>query len=86
MYIDIFQFQLTTSIENILCAFIGQVSAQNKMLYLCRDFNIDLLKIDTDDSTTKLYKSLTTNLFVLHISPPTRISSHSQTLIDYFLK
>ena len=46
------------------------------------DFNIDLLKIENDDSIKDFYNSLTLNLFVPHITLPTRITSHSQTLID----
>ena len=46
------------------------------------DFNIDLLKIDSDKDIMNFYNSLTSNLFVPHITLPTRITSHSQTLID----
>ena len=46
------------------------------------DFNIDLLKIDSDKDIMSFYNSLTSNLFVPHITLPTRITSHSQTSID----
>ena len=68
--------------ENFFCHFIEKLSTQNKITYLCGDFNIDLLKIDTDENIKSFYSTLTSNLFVPHITLPTRITSHSQTLID----
>ena len=68
--------------KNIFCEFIAKLSSQNKIAYLCGDFNVDLLKIDTDENIKTFYSSLTSNLFVPHITLPTRITSHSQTLID----
>ena len=62
--------------------FIERVASENKVSYLSGDFNIDLLKIETDDSISDFYNSLTSHLFVPHITLPTRITSHSQTLID----
>ena len=61
--------------------FIEKISYENKISYLSDDFNIDLLKIENDDSIKDFYNSLTSNLFV-PIILPTRITSHSQTLID----
>ena len=68
--------------KNIFHEFIEKLSFENKISYLSGDFNIDLLKIETDDSINNFYNSLTMNLFVPHITLPTRITSHSQTLID----
>ena len=62
--------------------FIERVASENKVSYLSDDFNIDLLKIETDDSISDFYNSLTSHLFVPHITLPTRITSHSQTLVD----
>ena len=52
------------------------------MCYLAGDFNIDLLKSDTDNHTKDFFDTLTSNLFVPHITLPTRITNRSQTLID----
>ena len=68
--------------ENFFSDFIHKLSNENKVSYLCGDFNIDLLQIETNDSINNFYNSLTSNLFVPHITLPTRITSHSQTLID----
>ena len=62
--------------------FIEKLASENKITYLSGDFNIDLLKVDTDNKISDFYNSLTSNLFVPHITLPTRITSHSQTLID----
>ena len=68
--------------KKFFCEFIEKLSAQNKIAYLCGDFNIDLLKTEVDENIKTFYSSLTSNLFVPHITLPTRITSHSQTLID----
>ena len=47
-------------------------------------FNVNLLNIETDENTSDYYNLLTSNLFVPHITLPTRITSHSKTLIDNF--
>ena len=46
------------------------------------DFNIDLLQTEMDDKISNFYDTLTSNLFVPHITLPTRITSKSKTLID----
>ena len=68
--------------ENFWYALMDKISSENKISYLSGDFNIDLLKIETDDNIQNYYNALTANLFVPHITLPTRITSHSQTLID----
>ena len=40
------------------------------------------LKSDTDDHTKDFFDTITSNLFVPHITLPTRITNRSQTLID----
>ena len=51
-------------------------------IYLCGDFNIDLLKINTKDHYNTLYNNLTAAGYFPRISLPTRITNHSATLID----
>ena len=50
--------------------------------FLLGDFNIDLMKTDTDEHTSTYFDTMTSNLFVPHIIHPTRITPHSKTLID----
>ena len=59
-----------------------KLSSENKIAFLLGDFNIDLLKTETDDDISNFYNILTSNLFMPHITLPTRITSHSKTLID----
>ena len=67
--------------ENVFNEFMEKLSSENKVCYMNGDFNIDRLKIDSDKDIMDFYNSLTSNLFVPHITLPTRITSHSQTLI-----
>ena len=62
--------------------FISGLSAENKVSYLVGDFNINLLNTESDPDTHDFYDSLTANLFIPHITLPTRITSKSKTLID----
>ena len=57
-------------------------NTRNKTVYLCGDFNIDLLQHDTNNTTDNFIDHLYS--FGLHplITRPTRITSHSKTLID----
>ena len=62
--------------------FISGLSAENKVSYLVGDFNINLLNTESDPDTHDFYDSLTANLFIPHVTLPTRITSKSKTLID----
>ena len=57
-------------------------NTRNKTIYLCGDFNIDLLQYDTNNVTNYFIDLL--YRFGLHplITRPTRITSHSNSLID----
>ncbi len=68
--------------QNYFDKLINKLSTENKTSYLMGDFNIDLLKIEDDEKINNFYNIVTSNLFVLHITLPTRITSHSKTLID----
>ena len=50
-----------------------------------RDFNIDLLKINTKDNYNTFYNNLTAAGYFLRISLPTCVSNHSVTLRDNIL-
>ena len=51
-------------------------------IYLCGDFNIDLLKINSKNHYNTFYNSLTAAGYLPRISLPTRVTNHSATLID----
>ena len=57
-------------------------NTRNKTVYICGDFNVDLLQHDKNNDTNNFIDHLYS--FGLHplITRPTRITSHSKTLID----
>ena len=68
--------------QNYFEKIINKLSTEDKIAYLMGDFNIDLLKIEDEEKVNNFFNTLTSNLFVPHITLPTRITSHSKTLID----
>ena len=68
--------------SNFFGDFISRLSSENKFSYLLGDFNIDLLRADSDPHIQDFFDSLTANLFIPHITLPTRITARSKTLID----
>ena len=50
--------------------------------FLLGDFNVDLMKTESDEDSMTYLDTLTSNLFVPHIIYPTRITPHTKTLID----
>ena len=68
--------------KNYLEPVLLKLSSENKIVYLLGDFNIDLLKNESNEDINNYYNILTSNLFIPHITLPTRITSHSKTLID----
>ena len=71
---------IDTFLENF--SVIHNVVDKNKIFYVCGDFNIDLLKHETNRNT----KDFLDTLFSLGLYPmivkPSRITTHSNTLID----
>ena len=55
---------------------------QDKHIFLHGDFNVDLIKTESDKETAVFFDNLSSNLFVPHITLPTRITPHSKTLIN----
>ena len=56
---------------------------KNKLILLTGDFNVDLIKHDTDANSQRLIDIMSDRGFIQTISRPTRITSHSSTLIDH---
>ena len=51
-------------------------------LIICGDFNLDLLKLQTDDNITDFYDIIYTLFVIPTIIRPTRLIDNSQSLID----
>lgn len=56
---------------------------RNKHIVLVSDSNLDLLKFGSHTETTRLVDLMNENGYVPTISRPTRITSHSATIIDH---
>ena len=67
--------------ENFLNSLMEKLT-DSKNNFLMGDFNVDLMKTDTDEDSMTYLDTLTSNLFVPHIIHPTRITPHTKTLID----
>src|SRR6218665_2550142 len=62
--------------------FLRSSVAKGQELVIAGDFNVDLLKVNDHYETSQFYNCLTTYQLFPSITRPTRITSHSQTLID----
>ena len=72
--IEIFTEEYTELLNNL--------RSRSKFVYLCGDYNIDLLKISTNNVFNKFYENITSCGFIPKITLPTRICDTTSTLID----
>ena len=62
--------------------FITKISRENKNCYLMSDFNLNLLLHNSHAFTGKFLNVMFSRSFVPLITRPTRLTSHTATLID----
>ena len=62
------------------------IAKENKEVYICGDFNIDLLKIETLNSNQEYYNLLCSYGFLPQIIQPTRVVVNQSPLIDNILQ
>ena len=55
---------------------------ENKYICIMGDFNIDLIKLEEDSASNNFFDNMVSNMFIPHITIPTRITPTSKTLID----
>ena len=55
---------------------------ENKLVYIMGDFNVDLLKYDTDNDVQHFVNTLFSNFILPLITRPTRITNATATLLD----
>ena len=68
-----------TYMESVL----SKLSVENKEVYICGDFNTDLLKIESDNSYLKFYNLMTCHGFLSFIIHPSRVvEGQMPSLID----
>ena len=61
---------------------LQKISKEDKTIMIMADFTIDVLKYDTNTDSTAFLDSMYTNIFLPYITTPTRVTTHSKTLID----
>ena len=61
---------------------LSTIAKENKEVYICGDFNLDLLKIDTDHFTQHFFNLLCSYGLLPHFLQPTRVTESSATIID----
>ena len=67
---------------NYLNKLLENTSKGQKSIFLLGDFNVSLLNYNEHNETNEFLDSLASNSFIPLILQPTRITSHSNTLID----
>ena len=73
---------LTDFNSNYLNNLLQKISKEQKFVFLLGDFNINLMNYNVHKPTNEFLNSLAFNSFSPYILQPTRITSHSKTLID----
>ena len=68
--------------SNYLNKLLEKISKEQKSMFLLGDFNVNLLNYNEHNQTNEVLDSLTSNSLIPLILQPTRITSHSSTLID----
>ena len=61
---------------------LENISKEQKSMFLLGDFNVNLLNYNEHNQTNEFLDSLASNSFIPFFLQPTRITSHSNTLID----
>ena len=72
----------TEFIDIYLSELLQKLSREDKTIMLMGDFNIDLLKYDTNKDSTMFLDIMYTNFLLPYRKIPTRVTTHSKTLID----
>ena len=74
--------ELTDFNCNYLNKLLENISKEQISVFLLGDFNVNLLNYNEHNQTNEFLDSLASNSFIPLILQPTRITSHSNTLID----
>ena len=68
--------------KNFLNKLLEKVSTEQKSVYLLGDFNVNLLNCNDHPPTNEFLDSLVSNSVIPYTLQPTRITDHSETLIN----
>ena len=61
---------------------LEKLANEKKTVFLLGDFNVDLFKYEHHKATNEFLDSLSSNMVLPYIIQPTRITSHSKSIID----
>ena len=70
------------SFNYLINQLLDQISKEQKQIFLLGDFKINLLNYNELQPTNEILDSLDSNSIIPYILRPTRLTSHSKTLID----
>ena len=82
MRLEIFYFLAKFQYISSVIVVRQKISKEKKIFILLGDFNIDLIKCSSDDSTSDFFNLISSFNILPFITLPTRITNRSQTLID----
>ena len=82
MYIQTFSNNLNEFNISYLNISLQKISKENKNVFLLADFNVALLKYDKHAGTNKFIDTFSSYMYLPYILHPTRVTGHSQTIID----
>ena len=68
--------------DNYLKTLLQKTSEEKKNVFLPGDFNVDLIKFDKHAGTNEFIDSLSSYLYLPYILHRTKVTGHSQTVID----
>ena len=68
--------------NNYLNILLQKISKEKKNVFLLGHFNVDLLKYDKHAGTNEFIYSPSSYMYLTYILHPTRVTGHSQTIID----
>ena len=70
------------SFTNEFTNLLNVLRTRSKFVYMCGDYNIDLLKIQTNGEFSLYYENIIATGFAPKITLPTRLCDTTSTLID----
>ena len=76
------QLDIFSSFLEYMESTLQKLSKENKEVYICGDFNCDMLKVDQNNHYNKFYDLLASYSLFPTILLPTRVTPHSSTIID----
>jgi len=84
-YINLTSSQQLEQFNETINSIISKLTAEKKNFYICGDFNIDILKMDSHKPSADYINSLFSMGCLQLITLPTRCVNNSSTLIDHIL-